>query len=139
MKNRPLSWIVLGVSLVAWLTQVTREIISVYSTPADIRNGSLDQLLVHACFEILPYAILCFITALISVPKLAYGLLSIALVIVAWIGITELSGVIESGSDMRGLGFVACYFGQIEVAIAAVLLSLIAKALAYFWRRYANA
>jgi len=124
MKNRLFSWILVSLSLVAWLTRLAKVHNSILSIP-DYQHALSDD----AFWEALPYVILCSITIFMSLPKLAYWILGIALLIVAGMGIADLSDF--EGGDMHGPFVGMLYVFQIAVAIGAVLTALIAKAVAY--------
>lgn len=128
MRNRPFSFVFVGIVVAALLVQFAREIFPILSLPVHDREGPFWLFRESAPWEALPYGLLCVLVPFVRLPAVSRWMLLLGFAMVAYIGVFDLGGLHVGGGECGMVRFL-CLRVQILFAIGAGLLVLVAKVL----------
>ena len=126
MRNRPFSFVFLGVVAAALVVQFGREVFSIVSQPVDFREGPWWHFRESALWQALPYGLLCLLAPFVRLPAASRWFLVLGFLVVTYIGVFDLGGLYLGGGE-PGFAAFLCLRMQIWIAIGAGLLALMSK------------
>jgi hypothetical protein len=140
VKNRPVSWCLIALSLALWIDQVLLQ----FRAPDEIPPPHLVAVqtawtfVTPALCQLWPYAIICAVITFVPLELFGKWLLCFAVIVV---GVTGIAAWVDfnkvGGGCMTGLVLLGGFGFQCFIAICSVSAALLAKVMGTFFRKAA--